>query len=943
MRTRHLQIHEVHHCGDRSSLCSPPLILLPLPIYFLKDPEPSLNQNRPNNETITDSVNFTDLFSVYVAAEAYTMSAGSASIKARRKSITYGKGSRRPVFGTHIPHSTDLPEDPYGKDCFKGKSTGDISDGDFGFTTTPGDRPSLSSTQYSKATDLDMRTVSSGPRQSSPPPCVSQEVYDVPSSDEGHKRPVLGTRLGHKKRKMQNHKAERIRSSVASMAKSVTNGNETNKTLYKAGPLGTKKLLSPESYVESKDDTAKLLKPFQSAKPVKETSKIRKVISPKDKAERRDISVSRKTVFHGHLAQVAPSEGKWQRRTANQNSVIESSLPPRPDLTPHQMDESINTPLNSTNSCRYVTSPQTPPKPKSEWTGENGSTGYFSPGGLDMPRLRISSTSKPAESVLRGEHLNRTRARSAVLSGSRRTRLIDKLTESYIVESDEEFDEEISSQPRELAQAISNSSEVAQATIASNPRRLGHNLQGTIQQSPLGTRSLVPAPGPRITYAAKNRTVLREQEDDLLLNATLSENLSSIKPSRRIVPAMNSHKDQENYRDAEDLEDSEGYQATSMRSIHELREAGGNARIVQEMESLLDDIENSVSISQERSALQELTKRLGESSFTRQFIDKNLDFRLTGRISSSTDCLVKTLLVAALLRIIKSPIISNSLHHMASQAIVTFLCDGVRESQNVLALAANRKSNMSRYSQAEFQRLTDSLLKSSSLWTYGSPKHLTLRSLSLQCLEYVVRYSREAGFMQDLLSARDVESLVAILVPLSGHTLSNLAVEADLLLALSILESSTVSYHISKESPDRLWTSQSLQRVIHFLTCIQGMQFENLDRIWTLALRLSLNLTNNSPSTCDLFSTVEIIKVVLEIIQANFLALSTNRLDDSQDLIIDNLVLSLGFLINLAERSEETRKLFLLPSELSQSPLDVLLQIFVSRLQDAFEVCCLLF
>jgi hypothetical protein len=163
--------------------------------------------------------------------------------------------------------------------------------------------------------------------------------------------------------------------------------------------------------------------------------------------------------------------------------------------------------------------------------------------------------------------------------------------------------------------------------------------------------------------------------------------------------------------------------------------------------------------------------------------------------------------------------------------------------------------------------------------------------------------------------------------------------ESDIQLALSILESSTLSSSMQDELDGGFKDNNYLEMMARVLASSCEWQSKNQARIWTLTLRLCLNLTNNNTLACSVFSRSEVLDAVIQIISLNFEKISTEVEEASRALMLDNLILSLGFFINLAERREDSRSLFLVSSPGLQRPVDILLQIFTSRWIRAFEVC----
>jgi len=104
----------------------------------------------------------------------------------------------------------------------------------------------------------------------------------------------------------------------------------------------------------------------------------------------------------------------------------------------------------------------------------------------------------------------------------------------------------------------------------------------------------------------------------------------------------------------------------------------------------------------------------------------------------------------------------------------------------------------------------------------------------------------------------------------------------------------------------------------------------------TLTLRLYLNLTNNNPGLCEDFSTPGVTTVLFKSITTDFDQLKGPKCD--RVLVLDHLILSLGSFINLAESSEAVRRLVWKLQYDSQSYLDVLLELYITKSKRASEV-----
>ena len=400
------------------------------------------------------------------------------------------------------------------------------------------------------------------------------------------------------------------------------------------------------------------------------------------------------------------------------------------------------------------------------------------------------------------------------------------------------------------------------------------------------------------------------------------------------VPKLQSM--QSHDKESGDLAESQG---GNMRSIHELREAGGNVRLVSELEAMLEDIGDHQpgSTSIRRSRLMDLVLKLEEPANCRLFVDQGLESRLMADVSLGSDLITNGLLAAALLQLLTFSSSTLLLTQAGDVRVVKFLIDLLGSDQDILSHAKLRGNNVSRAAQLDIMKLCSALLKSSA-WRAGKPPVLSCHVLSLQCLEYLVRQTREAGSLSEVLSAHAIRRVVTTSVPRfptpppQPGEVSVICLE----LAVSILESCTISN--AAECQASLWAGETLERVIGLLPLLALWKGEECGTSRTLTLRLYLNLTNNSPGLCEDFSTPEVVSVMFGIIISHFEQLADDTLEIDKALLLDDLILSLGSLINLADLSKIARQLVMDLRRGSQSYLDILLRLFMNKSKGAAEV-----
>ncbi len=550
----------------------------------------------------------------------------------------------------------------------------------------------------------------------------------------------------------------------------------------------------------------------------------------------------------------------------------------------------------------------------------------------------------------------RALSKSASELSHRRRRLVDNLRKidddlSYVNNSSEaEFgstlslksdnsDMELSQKDSTVRSGSSTVSRLESVTISPHINNIKANsyVLPSHNQPPLHQCG-----GLKVTYA-RERSFLTD--DDLSQSAFFDLPLANdlvpetrrqrLRKARAVMPRLQTPEI-----GGEDLDDVEDAQKRTMRSIYELREAGGNARVFSEMEAMLDDIDEACAVSPtiRRSKLLDLAVKLQGLSFCRLFIDQKLDKRLFAQTVATDDLILDALLATILLRLLENSPSMSKVSQISDSGVKDFLIQLLNENEDLALSTRSRIFNCSKKVQGDLKNVWDSLLRSTA-WRAGKPTILTPRVISLQCLEYLVRQTRETGYVRPILSRGDIRIIVRILQPDSSvlpqqQSSPSLALETH--LSISILESYTISNAVLCE--DTPWTGQTLRTIVGLLSQLDSWLKEDVGTLRTLTLRLYLNLTNNNPELCKAFSKPDVIGPILGIIVSHFQSLAENDMQDKPQVLLDNLILSLGSMINLAEWSDSVRPLVLTIQFMDRCFLDILLQLFTSKQKTAAEV-----
>lgn len=785
----------------------------------------------------------------------------------------------------------------------------------------------------------------------------NNDIYDVPSSDEGSASSLELRGDGSRKRRkvdkvatkelpdavwddasLQQHIAAEMGEATPRLISLLEQQSSVNSQSFKgrANPVSdAARVPSEQSKVQSSHSagnrTAKVTKRPASAAGMNQSR-------PRTVLEQLVPAVQGGTKARPQAAEPPLSKGDCE------SSISSKRTPKQPEIPPIDMDiSSIRADGPRTPRKAFVSEYDLVATRGAELHPlKVGAQRLSSPGQLNILGLQIepfSTGSKRGPTSGRGSYLGHRLQHST----TPRTKLKDRLHRgskpAHLSSEDNDEDAEYSNDQ-------SSDSSFKRIPINQQLRHNGvkpsRNTSREHSQQPQSSQAVPRTQngGPKITYS-RQRSYLTESDVNeavITLSDLGSEEISSghsrTRPGPPELQLMQGLPEE-----SDGIPDS---QAGAPKSIHELREAGTNARLLRDIEALLDDIDsgNSVSIAVKRSGLMDIATKLQQPEFCRRFLDNSLETRLFSQFGQSNDVVADILLMGALLPIMANSSSPHVLSQLRDSGAVDFLGRQFSNSQDLAAMVRSRGLKMSKVLQADIGSFCASLMVSSA-WRNGRPSQITGRVVSLQCLEYIVRHLREAGSTSDLLPQLLVDRLLNILA-LNREAFSSPALVqnqiTDTQLALSILESSTITQPVSCGGKHVPWSIECLEKMENFLTLVQECSGEGHEKLRTLALRLCLNLTNNSRSRCEAFSTSGIIVSSLAVIETSFQHLSAGLTGEAQAMTLDNLVLSLGLLINLAEWSKSSRELYMTKHEGTAAPLDRLSRLFQANLARTSEV-----
>ncbi|KAL3458044.1 wings apart-like protein regulation of heterochromatin-domain-containing protein [Aspergillus heterothallicus] len=356
----------------------------------------------------------------------------------------------------------------------------------------------------------------------------------------------------------------------------------------------------------------------------------------------------------------------------------------------------------------------------------------------------------------------------------------------------------------------------------------------------------------------------------------------------------------------------------AVRSIHELRQSGDNARFREVVDSIFEDIEDQHnSISGRCCSIVDLCNKLFDTKFAHRFSEQGFDERLVNCITINSN-IVWVSLAFSTLQIL-------TVGGQASRVFIESLWVKIVDQtpllldveDDLLVLAREPSRGLSKTAQVAVRGLRSRLLP---VITAPSPR-LSPQFLALECMKATLSSLRETGHTVRFAPTPLLETLLNLLLI---NTPADPSHEDDLYVSrqiFSILENYSI---VTGPFDDHQYHClQRLSRLHGLFT----LDMRDQTRSTLLSyVRVILNLTNKEPTLCDDFSIPEIVSGLVRIVIGEFSHVSTQFVPSEID-ALHAVILALGTLINLAEETEKARAM-LVRSYDSVAPLQQLLEHF---------------
>ncbi|KAH7393566.1 wings apart-like protein regulation of heterochromatin-domain-containing protein [Cadophora sp. MPI-SDFR-AT-0126] len=506
-----------------------------------------------------------------------------------------------------------------------------------------------------------------------------------------------------------------------------------------------------------------------------------------------------------------------------------------------------------------------------------------------------------------------------------RRRLIDSLVEQAANSSDSSEESEDEDEDEDDAPDSSHSVDL---DIVMEDAPASQTLQPALVSESQNSQ----VTGPKFTYA-KQRSMLNE--DDLM--SQLAMELPTVPPQtaqgrrgrRASIPIL---KPLASFNEEVDVEDDS---VATIRSVHELRQAGANNRFLDEVQDFLDRIGSpgKTTPSMRRSGLLDLAHKMQDKNFSRQFRSNGMEQRLFLHLGLETEIVSGFLMVTILVSLLMEGNMPHIVSQLRRQGITRLLIRLLENQSSINLVAKDRKNNMSKVAQSLISEYQDYLLQS-HVWEDLKPQSISPRTIALKCLELMVRQTREAGSAADIFSKELTTNLFAIVKSATDAQSWALPKEKsaiDFYLALSALESHSITARTVQD--ETIWINEFLPIIGDELQISSTRPLEEFGVLQILLLRLTLNVTNNNPRASDVFARASLMSAMGQVMVTRFNQISRFMLEEDLSVAVDHLILVLGVMINFAEWSPACRESLQTLESDSSDPLDGMVSAFADSLE----------
>lgn len=388
-----------------------------------------------------------------------------------------------------------------------------------------------------------------------------------------------------------------------------------------------------------------------------------------------------------------------------------------------------------------------------------------------------------------------------------------------------------------------------------------------------------------------------------------------------------------------DFEEDENGQSGTMRSIRELREAGGNTRLAGELEVCLDELDgHQAPIAHVRTSLIRLATKLHDASRARLFVDKGLEIRLVKYLGMDhPDLLVKSLVAAVFLQLLAHNESPSQISLLNSVQAKDFFCGILNDREDLKRASRLRHFNLSKVVAQDYDNFCRSLL-SNTYWKPLVPRFLSCQAIGLQCLRHLIERRQNVKGVFSKSQMHNLLHSTALQETLSTDLASN----GDFSNRQSLYIIGTTVAGTEHEV-DHLFDNEDLKYMMNFLSFFGSDSLDAAD-IQIHVLHLCLNLAQRTSFVAEGLGRSDAASILIGFVISFFDSVRDNHRNFVQT-ALNRTILSLLCLMTVAEQYNNLFQARILQDQGGKSELDKLIEAFIenrSRVGEVRLLCSLL-
>ncbi|KAK9456224.1 wings apart-like protein regulation of heterochromatin-domain-containing protein [Dipodascopsis uninucleata] len=330
----------------------------------------------------------------------------------------------------------------------------------------------------------------------------------------------------------------------------------------------------------------------------------------------------------------------------------------------------------------------------------------------------------------------------------------------------------------------------------------------------------------------------------------------------------------------------------AVKSIHELRASGSNAKFMDEMEYMLDGLKPRAKLSASRLTLLELAIKLTDKSFRIKFKAGDFLDRVFATIGRFTDEISTFCLAYIICAFIDDDEgIAQGL--LTDYNVVPFLIAIADDSRDIVQVSKMKAMGLSKISQSMVKELCDKILKMIPEGADTRPESVTRSLLALTAiLDLSSKYMQRYPVVKAKLNDSNVCSKVLSI--LEARVSSKPTEYHEIHMAVSILEDAV------DNNIDEVQACKVILSLIDLIPPILDTQVESVGLSF---IRFAILITNSSLSACELLCTRLALTHLLDFVERVTGESEVAASEDTENygLSANLAIFSLGLLVNMCE------------------------------------------